>query len=269
MYLFIHLFVYYLLEKKQDCAHSNIFLFGLSLICSACLENQGRGERCTFAPRVLDVFTEQWTSGRRAGVHSCMQPWWLMSAGRQESRRSEKRKKNKNKTIQRARLKRASSACAWMTPMRPIAPVEAVIQRLTVNTDWKSEPQQKREGVASLRSLLSEMCYDSKQMCVFLFAFQGFFFVRCQCQHFVLWADIRRERRSINRGQVNYWVKAQPCFSFFFFTRIVCASDCWKGGVVPNFLPGFPNHVHADRKLPVLLYKLFDIYFFSCFLWIS
>lgn len=69
------------------------FFFGLSLICSACLENQGRGERCTFAPRVLDVSTEQWTSGRRAGVHSCLQPWWLMSAGRQESRRSEKWKK--------------------------------------------------------------------------------------------------------------------------------------------------------------------------------
>lgn len=86
-----------------------------------------------------------------------------------------KNEKKKNKTIQRARLKRASSACAWMTPMRPIAPVEAVIQRLTVNTDWKSEPRQKREGVALLRSLLSEMCYDSKQICIFLFAFQVFF----------------------------------------------------------------------------------------------
>lgn len=31
-------------------------------------------------------------------------------------------------------------ACAWMTPMRPDAPVEVVIQRLTANTGWKSQP---------------------------------------------------------------------------------------------------------------------------------
>lgn len=105
----------------------------------------------------------------------------------------------------------------------------------------------------------------------FLVCFSGFFFVRCECQHFVLWADIRRERRSINQGQVNYWVKAQPCFHFF-FTTIVCASDCWKGGVVPNFLPGFPNHVvlfMLIRNRQCYSTSFFISNFFSCFLWIS
>lgn len=48
--------------------------------------------------------------------------------------------KGEKNPMQRARLKSSYFACAWMTPMRPDAPVEAVIQRLTVNTDWKSQP---------------------------------------------------------------------------------------------------------------------------------
>lgn len=81
------------MKNRIVCGHSNIFFCWL--ICCACLKNQGWGKRCTVAPCALDVFIEQWTSGRRAGMHSCLQPWWLMSAGRRESRRSGKRREKK------------------------------------------------------------------------------------------------------------------------------------------------------------------------------